>query len=153
MNILPVNGEGALREPLLEWLQGRRYIRAQTAVAVELPWLGRHIDVATRTSGGVLSAYELKINHTRRALEQASFNRLAFHRSYIVMNSRPTDRNLRMAELSGIGVIVATPKGFQVVQQCVPTTPDPRLCERLRALFEQTKESGGACFENGSVTT
>jgi hypothetical protein len=83
-----------------------RRIHPDTQVAFELPWFGRRIDLATLTRSRRTSAYELKLTGLNRALEQASYNRLAFDRSYVVTPSIPRSRNVELAKEHGIGLIV-----------------------------------------------
>ena len=89
-----MNGEARLLAPLLAWLRRTRRVNGQTQIAYELVWFGRRVDVATLSISRRASAYELKIGGLGRALEQASYNRLAFDRSYVVTNSMPREANL-----------------------------------------------------------
>jgi hypothetical protein len=99
-------GERMLLEPLLAWLRSTRRINPETRVAVELPWFGRRVDLATLTKTRRTAAYELKLGGLRRALEQASYNRVAFNRSYVVTGSLPRRENMELAAEHGIGIIV-----------------------------------------------
>src|SRR5437868_6969727 len=88
------SGEGRLLEPLMEWLFRTRRINAKSRIAVELPWLGRRVDLATLTTTGRTAAYELKLGSLGRALEQAAYNRLSFDRSFVVTAGKPRPANL-----------------------------------------------------------
>ena len=98
--------ESEMYEPFWHWLVQTRRIRSGTRYARELPWLGRRVDLATLTAAGALTSYEFKVSNTLRAIEQAAYNAQAFGRSYIVTMSRPTWRNLELASIYGVGVIV-----------------------------------------------
>ena len=100
------NGEARLVDPLLEWLQQRRRLRVDTIILHEFPWYGRRIDLVTLTCSGTATAYELKLNNNRRAIQQAGYNKLVFHRSYVVTLSEPTMENLKHARDFGVGFIV-----------------------------------------------
>lgn len=108
VNRVHPTGEGRLLEPLVAWLYRARRINAKSRVAVELPWLGRRVDLATVTSTGRTAAYELKLGGLSRALEQAAYNRLSFDRSYVVTAGWPRASNLEVAAEEGIGVIVVS---------------------------------------------
>ena len=73
-------GEAHMEQPLLEWLERMGRIRPGTIVMRELFWFGRRIDLVTLTRSGRATAYELKLRHNKRAVQQASYNRLAFDR-------------------------------------------------------------------------
>ena len=101
-----LNGEARLLAPLISWLARTRRINRDTRVALELAWLGRHVDVATLTQSRRTAAYELKLRGLGRALEQAAYNRLAFDRSYVVTESLPRADNIALATEHGIGLII-----------------------------------------------
>jgi hypothetical protein len=92
--------------PLLACLADRRRIRSDSVVVTEMPWFGRHIDLSTLTSSGRSAAYELKVANTRRAVEQATWNRLAFERSYVVTTTMPRACMESLVVASGLGLIV-----------------------------------------------
>src|SRR4051812_3179939 len=100
------DGERRMLRPLLLWLSKTRRIAPDTHLALELSWFGRRIDLATLTCTRRTVAYELKLGSLGRALEQASYNRLAFDRSYVVTESLPRPENLALAADFGIGLIV-----------------------------------------------
>jgi hypothetical protein len=101
-----VGGEARLLRPLLRWLWESRRINEGTHLSLEFAWYGRRVDLATLTRTRRTTAYELKIGGVGRALEQASYNRLAFDRSYIVSDSFPRRENRDLAAEFGIGLIV-----------------------------------------------
>ena len=76
--------EADMFDPFWCWLERTRRIRRDTLYARELHWVGRRIDLAILTASGALTAYEFKLNHNRRAIEQAAYNAHSFHRSYVV---------------------------------------------------------------------
>jgi hypothetical protein len=131
-----LNGEARLLEPLLTWLMRTRRINSDSRVLVELPWFGRRIDLATITSTRRTTAYELKLTGLRRALEQASYNRLAFDRSYVVTGSNPRAENIELAAAHGIGIIVVRGDTVQMILR----SPSSRSTSELRArLLEQLR--------------
>ena len=134
--------EKNLLEPLLRWLRAVRRIRTGTVVAKELHWFGRHVDVATLSSTGRLAAYELKITHNGRALEQAAYNRLAFDRSYVVSAREPSEQAMESARSMGIGVIVVSSGGVRMLLDSPHDRQDPYLRSRLVRLMRATGVAG-----------
>jgi hypothetical protein len=124
-------GEARLLDPLLEWLRQTRRINADTRVAFELPWFGRRVDLATLTRTRRAAAYELKLDSLGRALEQASYNRLAFDRSYVVTGSVPRAENLALAAEQGIGLIVVRGGVISHLLDSPLRKPTPEVRERL----------------------
>lgn len=116
------NGEERLVNPLLEWLAQRRRVRCDTIILRELPWFGRRVDLTTLTCSGITTAYELKLNNNRRAIQQAGYNKLVFDRSYVVTLSEPTMENLKHARDVGVGFIVIGTDSVKVLQES-PTSP------------------------------
>src|SRR6266545_6979293 len=126
-----LQGESRLLPVLLGWLYRRGRIRFDTLVATEMPWYGRHIDLATLTRSGSLAAYELKLRNHQRAIEQAAFNKVAFDRSFIVTATLPRPRTLQAALEAGLGIIVISNSGVQLVQESVVSKADGVLRKRL----------------------
>jgi hypothetical protein len=126
-----LNGEARLLRPLLQWLKGTGRVKPDTHIALELAWFGRRIDVATLTRSRRAVAYELKLSGLGRALEQASYNRLAFDRSYVVTESMPQQANVQLAAESGIGVIVIRRDEIRLVLDSPIQRPAPELRTRL----------------------
>lgn len=123
--------EQLMLEPLLAWLKQVGRINDETHVATELPWFGRRVDVATLTKTKRTAAYELKLSGLRRALEQASYNRVAFDRSYVVTGSLPRAENVRLAADHGIGIIVIRGETVKEVLFSPPRLAIPELRARL----------------------
>jgi len=124
--------EQAMMEPLLDWLLNHGWIRHDTMLAPELPWHGRRVDLAALTRTGISSAFELKLAHTRRVLEQSSLNGLSFDRSCIVTATRPSQPNLGQAAQLGLGVILVRPDSGLVELLLRPTTQKVEAAVRLR---------------------
>lgn len=132
-------GEKRLLLPLLRWLVNSRRINADTRIALELPWLGRRIDLATLTSTRRAAAYELKLGSLGRALEQATYNRSAFDRSYVVTSSMPRPENLALAATHGIGVIVVQDQTIRRLLESPAMAPAPQLRPRLLSQFSSLR--------------
>jgi len=128
-------GENRLLLPLVRWLIRSRRINPESRMALEFPWLGRRIDLATLTSTRRASAYELKLNGLGRAMEQAAYNRLAFDRSYVVTASTPRAENLALAAEHGIGVIVVHDEQTRCLLESPLLPPVPELRPSLLAKF------------------
>ena len=60
--------EADMLGPLLCWLRRSGRLRDGSAVATELPWCGRRVDLATVSKSGVATAYELKIRNNNESL-------------------------------------------------------------------------------------
>lgn len=126
--------------PLLEWLKAKRWLREDTIVSRELPWMGRRVDLAVLTRSGRTTAYELKIRDNRRALQQAAFNKLAFDRSYVVTESEPMQINKALAQEVGVGFILVRPDGSsRVIQRSSTYAPSRTLRQRLVAAIRSTE--------------
>jgi hypothetical protein len=100
-------------------------------VAFELAWFGRRIDLATLTRARRTVAYELKLRGLRRALEQASYNRLAFDRSYVVTESVPRAANVELAAKHGIGLIIIRGGDISYLVDSPLHKPRPEVRARL----------------------
>ena len=127
-------GERRLERPLLEWLKMKGWLREDTIVSRELPWMGRRVDLAILTRSGRTTAYELKIRDNRRALQQAAYNKLAFDRSYVVTASEPMQINKTLAQEVGVGFILLRQDGStRVIQRSSTYAPRRMLRQRLVA--------------------
>lgn len=126
--------ESDLYEPLLQWLVARRQLNDESVLATELPWHGRRIDVALASKSGATSAFELKLSHNRRALEQSYLNTVTFDRSYLVTATTLGAENLSRAAAMGVGVVVCSLPVGQVRLVVPPRVGgvDPRVRTRLR---------------------
>src|SRR4051794_35326726 len=118
------SGERSMLPGLLSMLRSSGRVRTDTEIVMELPWNGRRIDLATLTRCGRTSAYELKLGNFPRVLEQAIYNRLSFDRSWIVVDTAPTRKNLDFAISQGIGVIVVKDVA-QVILRSPTLKPEP----------------------------
>lgn len=128
--------EEQLEQPLLDWLRRTGRIREDTIIIRELPWQGRRIDLATLTRSGRLTAYELKLNGSKRAFLQASYNSASFDRSYVVTASNPVERNMAVAREATIGIILISKDGNpRLIASCSMKGPNPLLRRRLLQRF------------------
>ena len=112
-------------------LRKQRRVRSDTIILREFPWFGRRIDLVTLTCSGNATAYELKLNNNRRAIQQASYNKLVFDRSYVVTLSKPTMENLKHARDIGVGFIVFCDDYMRVIQRSRSTPVHGALRRRL----------------------
>lgn len=103
-----MTGERTLEVPLVRFLMASSRVRHDSVVVHELAWNGRHVDISTLTNSGVLSAYELKMGNTGRAIEQAIYNSMSFDRSWIVMDRKVTPSNENLCALHRIGIIIVS---------------------------------------------
>ncbi|CCE76640.1 hypothetical protein CMN_02709 [Clavibacter nebraskensis NCPPB 2581] len=130
-------GEARMMPPLVEYLRRLNWIRTDTTIVRELPVHGRRVDLVTHTRSGVLSAFELKLNGFGRALEQATYNRTGFDRSWMVLPATPRQRNIEEAESFGVGIIVIGPQGGEVVRR--PQASVANKSARLRIVTNLKK--------------
>jgi len=137
------DGENRLLLPLLRWLVDSRRINGQSRLAFELPWLGRRVDLATLTSTRRAAAYELKLGSVGRALEQATYNRSAFDRSYVVTGSMPRAANLTLAAEYGIGIILVRDRRVSRILESPQLPPAPELRARLLSKFPSSRAGHG----------
>lgn len=130
------SGEAQLQEPLVEWLRQRRRVRHDTIILSEFAWFGRRIDLVTLTCSGTVTAFELKLNNNRRAIQQAAYNKIVFDRSYVVTLTDPTEAILKQARDVGVGFIVLKNDSVKMVQESatapVPGTLRRRLLRTVR---------------------
>lgn len=136
-----VDREIHLEKPLLEWLERRRRIRSDTILVRELPWFGRRVDLVTLTTSGTVTAYELKLRDNKGALRQASYNRLAFDRSYVVTASIPSAKIQQRAKKAGIGIIVAAGNDHTVICKASEGPENVSLRQRLVGKVRQKVQS------------
>jgi hypothetical protein len=129
-------GEATLLPYLMRWLITTGRIRDQTRVALEVPWLGRRVDLALVTGRGTTSAFELKLGRMQRVLEQASYNDLSFHRSWVVIGNKPKTSGLEWARHLGLGLIVVRPPAVTLLLRPVLRTPEPSVIRRVRAAIK-----------------
>jgi len=141
----PVATEGALLEPLVEWLRRRRWVREDTLLAPEFAWCGRYVDIAAMTRSGIATAFELKLRDNSRALEQAAANTLSFDRSYVVTATPPRNGLLGQAYEVGVGVILVSDGRVTLLQDArlAPRSAilRPRLVARMREVGSCLKPS------------
>lgn len=130
----PIKAEDELLVPLIGWLTARRQIRAESILVTEFPWNGRRVDLAVLNSSGVCCAFELKLSHNQRAIEQSYLNGVSFDRSYLVTGTRPNLRNMESAVALGLGVVhISLDRGAVTLLQSAPRFPvHPIVRRRLR---------------------
>lgn len=124
-------GERRMAAALLRWLVSAGWIGSASRAAFEVPWRGRRIDLVTITGRGRLSAFEFKLGGTRRAFEQAMYNSISAHRSFVVSGSWPSVEYRDLARAQGLGVFVVN-GSVELVQRPLPRVPPPVLTRRLR---------------------
>lgn len=130
--------ESEMLEPFLSWLEATRRLRPGSIVATELSWLGKRIDVATLTSSGVLTSYELKIDHNLEAISQAAQNSHWFHRNYVVTATMPLGKNTELARAHGLGVICKTARGYKVIVPAQKLRHPSDVVSAVRNSIEQS---------------
>jgi len=132
--------ERELIHPFVAWLASNRRVGPGSVVVEELRWSGRKVDLATLTGANRATAYEFKLNGTKRALEQAAYNGLAFDRSYVVTAVRPSETSLRMAAEVGVGVIVVERGGPRLIRPSPPSAIDPRIRRKLLRTIREASD-------------
>jgi hypothetical protein len=125
-------GEAALLPHLMRWLIRTGRLRARSLVALEVPWLGRRVDLAILNGRGVSSAFELKIGRLQRALEQAAYNRSSFDRSWVVTGNWPQEEGLEWARSLGLGLIVVQPPTVNLLLVPNMAAAEPSVRRRVR---------------------
>lgn len=125
--------ESELANPLVSWLRSTGRLRRGALLASELRWFGRRVDLVTLTRSRCATAYELKLNGSRRAIVQAAYNRLAFDRTFVVTAVMPSFANLATAADAGVGVILIPREGERprVILGSSYYRIEPRLRRRL----------------------
>jgi hypothetical protein len=141
-------GEGAMLEPLVDWLKQRRRIRPDSYVLTELAWFGRYVDLVTLNRTATTVAFELKLQDNGRALEQAALNTLSFDRSYFVTATSPGPAILARASEVDVGVILVKSGEIRLVREAGRSRRDPLIRSRL---LKAIKERGSCSL--GSLTS
>lgn len=124
-------GERKMVASVLRWLLNVGWLGSASTAAFEVPWRGRRIDLVTTNGKGQITAFEFKMDGTRRVFEQAMYNSLSTHRSFIVSGARPSSVYRELAEAHGLGLIVVNGK-VDLLQRSTLKTPDSRLVRELR---------------------
>jgi len=129
------------------WLERTGRIRQATHLIYELPWLGRRVDLALINSRGTTTAFELKIGNIQRALEQATYNRSSFDRSWVVTGNHPRKDAIVWAEQLGVGILFVRGGKTKVMLSPLQDKPDPQAAKRLRGIMrEKAKGDRGVAF-------
>jgi len=130
----PTRSESELVEPLICWLRARRQLRDDALLVEEFPWHGRRVDLALLTASGVSSAYELKLAHNRRVIEQSYLNTVSFDRTYLVTATRLMEPLFKQAATLGVGIIHVSLSTGRVSQLLASrrATIHPELRRKLR---------------------
>lgn len=138
--IVPMNQEErALLQPLISFLCRTNRINERAIVKLEMPWNGRRVDVATLSRSLSATAYELKLSSIQRAIEQASYSRLSFDRSWVVTTGRTGPAGLSEAAALGVGVMSLIDGEMRILAQA---RRQPRTSAVIRArLIRQLRVS------------
>ena len=126
-----------LLPPLLRWLWKTRRLQPGAKMAFEVSWLGRRVDLATVSRTHRTAAFELKMSHITRALEQAIYNRVVFDRSYVVTASPPRAASVALAADNGIGLILVAGESARQVLSSPYQRADSRWRQRLMAALDE----------------
>lgn len=122
---------------LVTWLTLQRRLTSRSMLYTEVPWFGRRVDVALKTPQSLLS-FELKLRNNRRAIEQASYNGLAFDKSFIVTGAQPSSDNLRLAHQAGVGILwITSTAAPSLLLAPQAATVDPFLRGRLESVLSR----------------
>ena len=106
--------------------------------AEEVPFEGRVIDLVFLASNGVISTVEAKLRDWRRALLQATINRLASDFSYVAVPSNHSSAiDLRLFAQRGVGLLIVDGRAIDEVRPRRPTFKDPELVWSLRVATKE----------------
>jgi hypothetical protein len=125
-------GERNMVAGVLRWLLNIGWLGSATLAAFEVPWRGRRIDLVTTNSRRQVTAFEFKMDGTRRVFEQAMYNSISTHRSFVVSGARPSHDYQALAKAHGLGLIVANGQ-VDLLLRSTLNTPDSRLARELRS--------------------
>lgn len=135
-------GESQMLPGLETWLERTGRLRQSTQRVYELPWLGRRVDLALITGRGVTTAFELKIGNIQRALEQATYNKSSFDRSWVVTGNKPRPEAIAWSKQLGIGILLIQGMRALIVSQAHQNKPDPLAAKRLRDQIRERARGG-----------
>jgi hypothetical protein len=125
-------GERRMVASVLRWLLNIGWLGSASLAAFEVPWRGRRIDLVTANGKGQLTAFEFKLDGTRRVFEQAMYNSISTHRSFVVSGARPSHEYRELAEAHGLGLIVVNGR-VDLLQRSALKTPNSQLARDLRS--------------------
>jgi hypothetical protein len=134
---MSVMGEAQMLPHLRIWLERTGRLRQATQLVYELPWLGRRVDLALINSRGTTTAFELKIGNIHRALEQATYNRSSFDRSWVVTGNYPRHDAIKWAKQLGIGILLVKEGKALVVLPALQERPNQQAAKRLRGVIRK----------------
>lgn len=129
---LDTQGESRMAVPLIIWMNKLRWLRHDSIIVREFPVNGRRVDLVTMTRSSVISSFELKLKGFSRALEQASYNKRVFDRSWVVLGNVPRPANLDEAIRFGVGVIVVLDQTPKVVVRPSTASCNSQMRSRVR---------------------
>ncbi len=98
-----MNSEKKLVENIISHLKGKGYF-----VATEVPFLSRSIDIVYQTKKKEIVAIEAKMDHCKKALNQAKYCMLGASRVYVCLPERKITEKIKKRYLEmGVGLIHA----------------------------------------------
>lgn len=110
----PRRHEQSLLRPVLLGLLRLRWLSQMSLADTEVQWHGKRIDLAfiPRTAGADPVAIELKVDDTRRAIEQASLNRYLTPSSWVATWTPPSERLIQHAGDEQVGLFLVSERGL-----------------------------------------
>lgn len=129
--------------PTLLGLLRLRWLNQMSLAGAEIVWHQKHIDLAFMSPQQSIGpvAIELKVDSPRRAIEQASLNRLLTPSSWVALGTVPTRRTIVEAETAGVGVLVVLDAGvYPLVFPIRIATRTDILAKALRDRAERVRD-------------
>ena len=135
--------ESVLMRPTLLGLLRHRWLNQMSLAGTEIRWHQKRIDLAfmsPRASIGPV-AIELKVDSPRRAIKQASLNRLLTPSSWVALGTVPARRTIVEAERAGVGLLVVLDSGvYPLVFPTRIATRTDILAQGLRDRSERVRD-------------
>lgn len=129
--------EAEMLEPLRKWLKKIGWIRDDSVLVEEFPLMGRRVDLATLTSTGRSTAYELKLYKNLEAIVQATRNSFLFDRSFVVTATRPSYTTIETAKQLRIGILLLRNNQIEIVERAPRLKHSRVVSNRLNSAFRQ----------------
>lgn len=110
----PRRPEHSLLRPVLLGLLRLRWLSQMSLADTEVHWHGKRIDFAfvPRTADADPVAIELKVDDTRRAIEQASLNRYLTPSSWVATWTPPSEPLIDHASEEQVGLFLVAERGL-----------------------------------------
>lgn len=95
-----------------------KWLHQMTLADVEIGWHGKRVDLAYLSPNASVGpvAIELKVDSTKRAITQASLNRMMTPHSWVATYTPPSAVTRAQATKAGVGLLLVLDRGVYPIQ-------------------------------------